>query len=265
MRFRLQYTCYGDVSQQAIFMIPGWAMPQESMQGLAQKLSKKFYVVLVSLPGIRQQTTESQPLDLGVNYDIDALTEQLLEIAPKSSWWLGWSLGGMIATYVAARRSSRVKGLITMATTPSFTQRENWPHAMTLADFDAFAQLVNDAPSMALKRFTLMQTKGNPQARPLQKRLQTYISPLVLNGLALNSGLRLLKSLDVRRELQLLDCPNLHLIGREDALVPVEAWSQQENNNSLQSLHIFDECAHQPFLEQPELTVELIEQYIDAH
>ncbi|MFT2110242.1 alpha/beta fold hydrolase [Marinomonas sp. 2405UD68-3] len=264
MRFQLEYKCFGDSSKQAIFMIPGWAMPKESMQPLAEALSEHFYVVLADLPGITNNSDSVQLTGLGINYDIDALTEQLLEIAPDSSWWLGWSLGGTIAAYVAARRSSRVKGLITIASSPCFVKKEDWVMGMDDAVFDDFSQKVDDSPEEGLRRFISLQTKGAKEPRALQKQLIECVNPEAFNGLALNGALRLLKNLDVRREYSLLGCPNLHIYGRNDVLVSSSVLSDLTQKSEMHKIAIMDDCAHQPFLEKLQKSKDLIEQFIYA-
>jgi pimeloyl-[acyl-carrier protein] methyl ester esterase len=262
MRFQLEYSCLGERSNQAIFMIPGWGMPKESMLPFAEALSKKFYIVLVDLPGITSNSDSLQLTLLGMNYDIDVLTEQFLEIAPDSSWWIGWSLGGMIATYVAARRSSRVKGLITFSSSPCFVRQDEWPTGMDESSFNNFAKLVHESPDTALRRFIALQSKGANDSRVLQKQLIEYVNPEAFNGLALDGGLRLLKNLDVRREFALLDCPNLHIYGKQDALVPYDVLSELDQISGKQRVEVIDGCSHQPFLEKVEKSKDLIEQFI---
>lgn len=262
MRFRLEYSCLGELGNQAIFMIPGWGMPKESMLPLATSLSKRFYVVLVDLPGITSNSDSLQLTRLGMNYDIDVLTEQFLEIAPDSSWWIGWSLGGMIATYVAARRSSRVKGLITFASSPCFVKQDGWLSGMDESSFNDFAKLVHESPDLGLRRFITLQSKGASASRALQKQLVEYVNPEAFNGLALDCGLRLLKSLDVRREYSLLDCPNLHIYGKQDTLVPYDVLSELTQISDKQRIEVIDECSHQPFLEKADKSKDLIEQFI---
>lgn len=264
MRTRLDYQCLGDADLPSIMMVPGWAMPKETMLSLAVELSHSFYVTLVDLPGISSNNDSVQLTRLGMNYDIDALSEQLIEIAPASSWWIGWSLGGMIATYIAARRSSAVEGLITFATSPSFVVRSDWPYGMPSSEFDAFSALVSESPAESLRRFIGLQSKGAKSPRSIMKSLQHHICPDAFNGLALEGGLRLLNSLDLRREFELLDCPNLHILGRDDALVMADFADKINQISGLDRHHVIENCAHQPFLEYPELCLDMINHFIDA-
>ncbi|NLQ16525.1 alpha/beta fold hydrolase [Marinomonas sp. M1K-6] len=265
MRARIETEAFGSSSNQAIFMVSGWAMPKEVMRSFALRLSQRFYVVVANLPGISLDEQWISRSRIGPNYDIDALSEQLIDAAPKGAWWMGWSLGGMVSVYVAARRSSQVLGVITLSASPSFIQREGWEKAMTVDDFDAFAALIEQSPEEGLKRFVLLQAKGAENERALAKQLQACLPMKTLNRAALVGGLRLLKSLDVRREWSLLDLPNLHLLGGKDALVSSQSLAQQTDMNPLQQCVVLSNCAHQPFLEEEDACVRHIESFIDAH
>lgn len=265
MRSRIETEALGNPQHPALFMVSGWGMPKEVMRPFAVKLSRKYYVVMANLPGISNDENWVDRSRLGMNYDIDALTEQLIDAAPEEAWWLGWSLGGMIAAYVAARRSSCVNGLITFSALPSFVARADWPQGMPLETFDAFESMVKSAPAQGLKRFLSLQTLGAPQAKTLMKTLSQAIPMDALNPTALVAGLRLLKSLDVRREWALLNVPNLHILGQQDALLASATIANQAGQNALQEHLLLDECAHQPFIEYPEICLQKIEKFIDAN
>lgn len=265
MRARIETEAFGNSSNQAIFMVSGWAMPKEVMRSFALRLSQRFYVVVANLPGISLNEQWISRSRIGPNYDIAALSEQLIAVAPKEAWWIGWSLGGMVSAYVAARRSSCVLGLITLSSSPSFIKRENWEDAMAVEDFDAFSALVEQSPEDGLKRFVMLQSKGADNERALVKQLQTFLPVKTLSRPALIGGLRLLKSLDVRREWSLLDCPNLHILGGKDALVSSKSLEQQTDVNHLQQCVVLSNCAHQPFFEDEEACVRHVENFIDAN
>lgn len=265
MRYRIEQECFGNPDNQAIFMLPGWAMPKECLHTLAQKLSANFYVVLVNLPGISRDADLIQDAVIGPNYDIDALTEQLVAAAPKDAWWLGWSLGGMISSYVAAHRASCVKGLITVASSPAFVQSDDWQLAMPMQDFENFESLIASDATLGLKRFIALQTKGGLDASRIRKELAAWVEPGVYMSLALEGGLRLLKNLDVRRELEILDVPSLHILGEKDALVN-SVWPQTIKNECVPiEYKVLEGCAHQPFLEDLNLLYPHIEKFLNAH
>ncbi|TDO98276.1 alpha/beta fold hydrolase [Marinomonas balearica] len=263
MRTSIETQSFGSRANPSIFIVSGWAMPNEIFNDFANRLSERFYVVVASLPGVTCSEEWRRKNRIGPNYDIDALAEQLIRVAPSNAWWLGWSLGGMISTYVAARRSSCVQGLITIASAPSFVAREDCSYGMALADFDHFQNLVEQDPKKGLKRFVSLQATGASNERALTKSIRAIQNEELIDEAALSGGLNLLRSLDVRRELELLDLPNIHYFGKLDALVNYSAIDSELPHNDLQSVELIDTSAHQPFLECPDILLEKIITFID--
>jgi len=265
MRTRIETEAFGNSSHQAIFMVPSWAVSKETMRDFAIRLSQNFYVVLVNLPGISLDEEWISRARIGVNYDIDALTEQLIDAAPKNAWWIGWSLGGMISTYVAARRSSCVQGLITLSSTPSFLQKDDWGNGLTEDHFDELEVLLKKSTEKALQNFIGLQVQGSSIEDEVTKKLLSSLPKKTQNVSALISALRLMKALDVRRELSILDVPNLHIFGDKDRLAPIYRLDQDLEVNSLHQSIVLPNCAHQPFLENEDDCVSHIEVFIQSN
>lgn len=264
MRTPIETEAFGDPSNPAIFFVPGWAMPKEVFHSVAQALSQNYYVVLANLPGISVDPDWHKRNRFGPNYDIDALAEQLIRAAPKPCWWIGWSLGGMIASYIAARRSSCVEGVITVGSAPKFVANESWGVGMAQATFEQFAEVVRQSPEKGYRRFLSIQTQGCQDEKATLKQLASILPKELVDPEALNRGLALLSHLDVRRELELLDVPNLHVFGAQDALVAADMVNFLPSN-LMQTAVTLPECAHQPFIEDEPQFVALVQQYINEH
>lgn len=263
MRTPIETEAFGDPSLPAVFFVSGWAMPKEAFHEVAHALSEQFYVVLANLPGVSADAKWHKRNRFGPNYDIDALAEQLIRAAPKPCWWIGWSLGGMIAHYVAARRSSCVNGVISIASAPKFVASDNWKAGMSLEAYQGFYELVEQMPEKGLRRFVSLQTQGTQSAKELNKTLLALQPKELIDPEALVRGLRLLETLDVRREIELLDVPNLHLFGAQDSLVDSLAVIDALPQNHLQTVLSLPECGHQPFLEDLPQFVATISQYMN--
>ncbi|MBM6551235.1 alpha/beta fold hydrolase [Marinomonas ostreistagni] len=263
MRTPIETETFGDPSLPAVFVVSGWAMPKEVFHDLAKALSQQFYVVLANLPGVSADAKWHKRNRFGPNYDIDALAEQLIRAAPKPCWWIGWSLGGMIAQYVAARRSSCVKGVISIASAPKFVASEDWSAGMAATTYQGFFELVKQAPEKGFRRFVSLQAQGTDDTKALTKTLLALQPKELIDPEALVRGLSLLESLDVRREIELLDVPNLHLFGAQDALLDTHAVIEALPSNALQTVLSLPDCAHQPFLEDLPSVVATIGQYMN--
>ncbi|VEB52926.1 Biotin synthesis protein BioH [Salmonella enterica subsp. enterica] len=58
---------------------------------------------------------------------LEEMTAQVAKNAPDQAIWLGWSLGGLVASQMALTHPERVQALVTVASSPCFSAREGWP------------------------------------------------------------------------------------------------------------------------------------------
>lgn len=200
--------------QPTLIMLPGWGMGEAALLPLVSALNAAgLPTEIAALPAL-------SCADVG--HWLDALDAHL----PDGVWLGGWSLGGMLATALAARRGARCAGLITLASNACFVARPTWPDAMPVAMFEAFrGQFTHDA-HITLRRFSLLCAQGSPDARRLGKQLQQNLPADISADVAL-AGLDVLASIDNRAALQAFSGPQKHFFATEDALVPASvltAW-----------------------------------------
>ncbi|VVN20585.1 alpha/beta fold hydrolase [Pseudomonas fluorescens] len=194
-----------------LILLPGWGLgvsPMEPLAAALQGLDEHLKVEIEPLP----ELDSSDPQDW-----LDELDERI----PHDVWLGGWSLGGMLASELAARRGERCSGLLTLASNPSFVAHEQWPNAMPCETFDAFLAGCQADPRMTLKRFSLLCAQGAQDPRGLS-RLMLGGAPQTAPG-ALMAGLELLAQLDTREALLAFRGPQFHLFAGHDELVPAEA------------------------------------------
>lgn len=192
-----------------LILLPGWAFGPAALQPLCEALTElapDIDVVIEPLPELA---------------DADAWLDELDHRLPRDSWLCGWSLGGMLATQLAARRVDTCRGLITIASNPCFRARPQWPEAMAAEIFDAFHEAFRLDPEETLKRFRLLCSRGGYDPRTLARQLE--VSQSTSSPAVLGAGLQLLAELDGRGELHGYFGPQLHLFAGGDALVPAAA------------------------------------------
>ena len=194
-----------------LILLPGWGLGTAPLAPLAAALhglDERLHVQLEPLP------------ELDSNDPAEWLAE-LDASLPQDSWLGGWSLGGMLASRLAALRGERCCGLLTLASNPLFVARPDWLPGMPAATFEAFRQGCAADPVATLKRFALLCSQGAPDARGLVRQLLAG-TPVGQPG-RLSLALDLLAALDGRAALQRFRGPQLHLFAADDALVPVAA------------------------------------------
>lgn len=192
-----------------VVLLPGWGMSPATLAPLAAALhglDERLQIEVLPLP-------EVDSADLARWLDV------LEACVPTDTWLAGWSLGGMLAAELAARRADHCCGLITLASNTCFVARNDWPHAMPSATFEAFLAGCRADGGATLKRFAMLCAQGAHEPRPLARALSAGIAPEA----GTVEGLELLAALDTRAALQSFNGPQLHLFADADALVPAEA------------------------------------------
>jgi malonyl-CoA O-methyltransferase len=199
-----------------LVLLHGWASDSSIWRSLLATLRRDFHITLLDLPGCGRSD------GLAAGGDPDGYIDAILPLLPAHAIYCGWSLGGMLATRLAARFPERVQALVCVASNAVFVADDDWPAAMPSKDFEHFAGLVAAKPSASLRRFELLQIHGDSRAQQVRAELACLKS--VPGHEYLAAGLACLHLFDNRQALAALTCPCLYLFGEEDALVPCVAF-----------------------------------------
>jgi pimeloyl-[acyl-carrier protein] methyl ester esterase len=224
-----------------LVLIHGWGMNGAVWQQTAEALANHYRVHVVDLPGFgfsHQHHFDS----------MQDLADQVLAGAPKQAIWLGWSLGGLLATHIALNHPQRISKLITVASSPKFAADRPW-RGIQPQVLSAFTEQLVEDFQLTIERFMALQAMGSPSARQDVKQLkQAVLSRPTPNPKSLLNGLTLLAEMDYRSELAALTIPVLRLYGRLDGLVPVKVASDVDNLLQQGESHIFTASSHAPFM-----------------
>ncbi len=99
-----------------LVLVHGWGMNGAVWSACVSELAEHFTVHTVDLPGYGYSHQ--------IGYDsLTQLVDALLVEAPERAIWLGWSLGGLIATHIAHEYPARVSQLVTLASSPKIFPR----------------------------------------------------------------------------------------------------------------------------------------------
>ena len=228
----------------ALALIHGWAMHGGLFAPLVERLSDRFTLHLVDLPGhghARKDDTALEPA---------ALAAALVARVPDAVW-LGWSLGGQVALRAALDHPGQVRGLVMVASSPRFVRddADGWPHGVSSNLFGDFGDALRRDFRGTLEGFLALESLGSATAQDELRRLRAQAfergepSPR-----ALQEGLVLLDELDLRDELSRLQVPSLWLSGRRDRLVPAGAMAASAALAPGARSVVIDEAGHAPFL-----------------
>lgn len=224
-----------------LVLLHGWAMHGGVFAPLTRLLRERFRLHVVDLPGHGFSRNDDAKLDPKFCASL------LLQTLPRAIW-IGWSFGGLIALHAALNRPASLRGIVQIATSPRFVAAPDWPHGVSFEVFGQFDAGLRQNYRATIERFLALEAMGSDDAQAELRNLKSLVfargEPAV--G-ALECGMRILETADLRGRLHELAMSNLWIAGRRDRLVPVAAmrWAAQQNP---QSRFIEISSGHAPFV-----------------
>ena len=239
-----------------LVLIHGWGLHGAIWDRLVPLLEAYFCVTCVDLPGHGSSDWQGEE-------SLDAMTDAVLAVAPAPAAWLGWSLGGLVATRAAVMAPDKVTALVTIASTPCFVRKPDWQSAMLPVLLDAFAAELAQDYVRTLNRFLALQVRGSDSygevLKTLRALLQAHGEPAAAG---LRAGLQVLQTADLRDSLGDIDCPVLLIMGERDTLVPVNAGHAAAALLTDAQLEVIEGAGHAPFIAQPEVVASLVHEFV---
>ncbi len=201
-----------------LVLLHGWGVNSKVWNGVIPSLEQVFHVTTIDLPGYG--SLADQPPGENLSDIADAVLDQ----APASAIWCGWSLGGMVAMTAALKQPKRIERLVLVCSTPKFMQDDLWQHGSSETAMQNLSdQFEKDYPK-ALARFFLLQLGAATDARVRSRELANDVfSEPSTSWNTLQSGLNLLRSTDLRESIKNIQCATEVIVGTEDRVIPAEA------------------------------------------
>ena len=238
-------------------LIHGWGIGASAWDELLPLLATNFRVHRIALPGY----APAAPDDADFVDTAAAIAESL----PPECTLCGWSLGALLALQAALLAPRRVGRLVLCGATPSFVQRDGWPHAQPPALLDGFcAALAKDA-GQTLQRFIALFNQGDRAARAITRTLaKALAAEAPPDGATLACGLDWLRRVDLRVQVSAIAQPALVIHGEADPLMPLASARWLAAALPQARLEVFGGAAHAPFLNDRERFARLLGDFCDA-
>ncbi|MGR5235848.1 pimeloyl-ACP methyl ester esterase BioH [Vibrio alfacsensis] len=238
-----------------LVLLHGWGMNGAVWQQTVESLQPSFRLHVVDLPGYGH-SAECHAEDLAQIADL------VLQDAPEKAVWLGWSLGGLVATHIALYTPERVSQLITVASSPKFAAERPWrgiqPNVLS-----AFTEQLLEDFSLTIERFMALQAMGSPSARQDVKQLKREVlSRPQPNPDSLLVGLNILAEVDLRDALSSLTMPMLRLYGRLDGLVPIKVATDLSEQLPDTRQFVFNQSSHAPFMTEHDMFCRQVRDFV---
>ncbi|HGV3502786.1 TPA: pimeloyl-ACP methyl ester esterase BioH [Providencia stuartii] len=231
--------------KQDLVLLHGWGLNAQVWQTIIVRIAPHFRVHLVDLPGYGR-SQDFAPMN------IQSMADILWEYAPKNAIWLGWSLGGLVASRIVLDHPHEVQGLITVASSPCFRANEDWAGIRPEVLLGFEQQLAADF-HRTVERFLALQTLGTESARTDARTLKSVVLEQPIPTVeTLNAGLESLRTEDLREELKSLPVPFLRIYGYLDGLVPRKIVPMLDALYPNSPSVIMRNSAHAPFISHPD-------------
>ncbi len=241
-----------------LVMLHGWGLNSNVWSAMLPALQNRWRVTCIDLPGHGGSCAR---IDLR---DLDAVCTALELAAPRTpAVWLGWSLGGLIATAYALRYPECVSRLILVASQPRFASAADWPHGMASKPLDDFAASLDRQPKDTLARFLALQVHTSEHPSSTLRRLRAAMSAGAPDEGSLASGLSLLRTTDLRARLTSLACPLRLILGERDALVHATAGPAVTELVKSVRHRVIAGAGHAPFLSHVREFNNVLEEFLD--
>ncbi|MGH8371823.1 MAG: pimeloyl-ACP methyl ester esterase BioH [Gammaproteobacteria bacterium] len=240
-------------------LVHGWGVNSGVWQRLLPVLKQRYRITCVDLPG------HGASREVRMSSSLAAVATQVLEVAPPSALWLGWSLGGLICLQIAMHAPLRVRALMLSNTTPRFITAADWPHAMPPAQLDAFAMELNEDFAETVRRFLALQVLGDERARDTLRALRdSVLARGEPDQDSLVAGLGILRDSDVRSGLHRISAPTLVLTGDYDRLTPPQAGQALAEMIADAKLRSFPRTSHAPFISHPVRFADALDDFMNT-
>jgi pimeloyl-[acyl-carrier protein] methyl ester esterase len=229
-----------------LVFIHGWGLNSAVWQPSVEALKSNFEVITVDLPGFGENIEHSLS-----PYTLAEVARLIQQAVAKPAVYIGWSLGGLVASEIALKFPQQVNALVTVASSPCFVERENWLgiKSEVLALFHR--QLCDDTVK-TINNFLKIQAMGSPHLRHDIKLLKALVMQFSMpTKTTLDESLQLLETVDHRKELTNISMPFLRLYGKLDGLVPRKAIQSITELAPQSDVVIFEQASHAPFISHP--------------
>ena len=239
-------------------LLHGWGLNGAVWNGVRDALAQRYTLHIVDLPG--------HGLSSGATVaTITEMADAVAQAMPPRSHLLGWSMGGLVAQDLARRHAERIDRLVLVATTPSFLQRDDWPHAVQPTVLADFGRRLSSNYAATIKSFLALQVLNTPNVRDAVNTLQQAITSRGTPNLAaLAAALDILRTTDLREHAATLSQAALVMQGDHDALTPEPAagWLAERMPNARYAM--IPHAAHAPFISHRDVFMRELDAFLRA-
>lgn len=240
-----------------LVLLHGWGLNSGVWEPLMASLYHEYEVITIDLPGFGNNIEHTLS-----DYSLENVASTILASIDVPAVYLGWSLGGLIANKIADIEPNKVLGIVNVATSPCFIEKENWP-GIKANVLSLFHQQLAQDTKKTITNFLNIQAMGSPHVRQDVKALKALIMQYPMpNRNTLDEALKLLEEVDLRDVILDNRHPTFYMFGRLDTLVPKNVIPLIQLLVPEASYHIFDKASHAPFISHRDDFIQVLKDWL---
>ena len=235
-------------------LIHGWASNAHIFDRLVRRLPENWQIIAPNLPGHGGKNPSE-------NFDLADISDEISAMLPENSYVLGWSLGGLVAQYLALNHPKKVRGLILCATFSKLYAADDYPEGLNNRMLNKMLGLFEHDYPKHIEQFLAMQLLYSAHADEI---LQSVLPDAIKDGTpqSIAQALNAVEYADLRFRLPEILCPTLLIYGNKDTITPPRMGEFLARHLPHSQLIKLDKAAHTPFLSHADEVADLIKNFI---
>lgn len=245
----------------SLVFLHGWGVNNGVYEGILPLLDNHHKVRFVDLPGFGHNHSRDIS-ELGFAQFCDLVATQV----PRGATLVGWSLGGLVAQQIAINHPSKINKLVLICSSPWFMHEERqndlWAGIKPQV-LENFQEQLSGDFKKTLERFLAIQSLGSETAkgdlRTIKAQVFRHPQPGVV---ALRKGLEYLQTVDLRQQINNINCQTLRIFGSQDSLVPKVAVEKIQALQPDAQYHIVKSASHAPFISHTDKFMQIFRAFL---
>lgn len=237
-------------------LIHGWASNAHIFDRLRRRLPENWQIIAPNLAGHGGRAAPKR-------FDIRVAADEIAAMLPENSVVLGWSLGGVVAQYLAAYYPKRVQKLVLCATFAKLHATQDYSIGIKNNLLNKMLSLFEQDYPKHIRQFLQWQLLHSAHA---QEILDALLPDALHNGTpkGLAVALEAVAQVDTRTLLSEISCPTLLIYGNKDAITPPRMGEFLKKCIPHAQFISLDKAAHTPFLSHADEVANLLHTFIQA-
>lgn len=239
-----------------VCFLHGWAANHHIFDHLIKELPNhdKFNYQAWDLPGHGTRSDEQN------HFDVVKIADEFAHRLHDKTHLVGWSLGGLIAMYIAERHPEKVASLVLTSTFPKLLRDDDYSAGLKNPAIDKMADLFPTDYAKYMKQFLQLQFLYRKEQSGIIDQLMPSITQYGSPG-GLISALECIHNSDARAILANIKTPCCLIFGNKDAITPVAMGQYLHEHIPHNELNIVDQAAHAVFLSHESEFIEIMTEF----